>query len=316
MTALHLVCAILVCGGYGEWQVFLKTSVAYVSEERVRLRPVVGGLEALEWLSEKKALIVKITVWFAVLAGVTTGKKPLLEVVRWLFRPGQSSLPEAPPIAGSMERTSMIFLMGCENKVIWACAEIFALSTWKQEQKESGRLSVEVLVQRAEDIEKELEVKEHYPAKILSDFKNDLVAYSRYLVAHIFRASAMLYLHSVVLDGHPHVAQIKTAVDEVMRWICNIPKKPQSVVDKQIHKLAVRSTVLAFYITGALTDDVECRKELSEYLLTEAEGVGGNCGVVARVLEEIWADRESAKGGAEVLWREKLYHGNEPILLV
>ncbi|KAF9451915.1 hypothetical protein P691DRAFT_756906 [Macrolepiota fuliginosa MF-IS2] len=340
MAALHLVSVILFDGGHGKWRMYLETAAAYVRSKMTGLARNMNGMEELRRLSEKDAFIVKTAIWFDVLASVTTGERPLLlEVVRMLFGPGRSSLRELDPAAAAHaaamggedfaayafpseygmpdeEKTSMMSPMGCENKVVWAFAEISALSTWKREQKESGRLSIKDLVQRAGDIEKELEVKYNHPVKILADFKNDPVVYSRYLAAHIFRASAMLYLHSVVSDGYPHVAQTKLAVHEVMRWIRRIPKKPQSEMDRKIHKSVIRSTVFSFYIAGALTDDTKYRRELSEYLLAEAGDVVGNCQSTAQLLEGIWAERRNGDSGAEVRWREKLHHQNEPILLV
>lgn len=337
MAALHLVSVILFDGGHGKWKLYLDTAAAYVKGKMLEAMWNVTGLEKLRKLSEKDAFIVKTAIWFDVLASVTTQERPLLlDVVRMLFKPGQSGLQELSSAAAAAvgddsnaytfgseyampdeEKTSMMSPMGCENKVVWALAEISALATWKREQKERGRLSITDLVQRSKEIEKELEVRYHHPVKILSDFNNDPEVYSRYLAAHIFRASATLYLHTVVSDGYPHVAQIKMAVDEVMRWIRRIPKKPQTDVDKKIHKSVIRSTVFAFYITGAMTDDVRYRRAVSEYLLDEAGEVVGNCKITAQILDEIWAERNRSPGnGGEVMWREHLYHGHDPILLV
>jgi hypothetical protein len=216
------------------------------------------------------------------------------------------------------ERASMMSPMGCENKVVWALAEINALAIWKKEQKERGRLSVRDLVQRSIEIERELETKHPHTVRTLSDFNNDPVAYSRYIASNIFRASAMLYLHSVVSGGYPHVVQIRSTVDEVMRWIKRIPKKPVTNVNKTIHKSVIRSTVFGFYITGALTDDVKHRKLIHEYLLDEAEDQVGNVWNIANILEKIWKERGPGPSASisKVAWREMLMSNREPILLV
>jgi hypothetical protein len=212
----------------------------------------------------------------------------------------------------------MMSPMGCENKVVWALAEINALATWKDEQKEHGRLSVKELVQRSNEIERELEMKHHHAVKILSDFNDDPVVYSRYITSNIFRASALLYLHSVVSGGYPHVVQIRMAVEEVMRWIRRIPKKPDTEFDKKIHKSVIRSTVFGFYITGALTDDLKHRKLIHEYLLDEAGEHVGNVYSIASILERIWKERGGGPDvwKSEVAWREMLTHKREPVLLV
>lgn len=327
MAALHLVSVILFDGGHGRWQQYLEIAAVYVRSKMRGLHQNMNALEELRKLSEKEAFIVKTAIWFDVLASVTTRKAPLLlNIVKLLFKPGQSRLEELSSTAAAYrdydepdeEKASMISPMGCQNKVVWALAEISALAAWKKEQKDRGQLSVKDLVSRAAEIERELEVKHHHTVKILDDFGGDAVVYSRYLASNIFRTSAMLYLHTVISDGYPHVPQIKLAVDEVMRWIRRIPRKPQTEGDKRIHKSVIRSTVFAFYITGAMTDDLKNRKTVHEYLLDEAGQSVGNVQITAKLLDDIWAERNSyqSKARAEVPWREMLDQNQDPILLV
>jgi hypothetical protein len=216
------------------------------------------------------------------------------------------------------EQASMLSPMGCENTVVWALAEINTLAAWKKKQKHHGRLSIKELVQQANEIERELEFKHYYTIKILSDFGDDPVAYSRYITSNIFRASAMLYLHSVVSGGYPHVSQIKSAVNEVMRWIRRIPKKPTTDWDRKIHKSVIRSTVFGFYITGALTDDAKHKKLIHEYLFDEAGEQVGNVYNVAITLGKIWKRRadDADASKAKVKWKEMLLAECEPVLLV
>ncbi|EKM78083.1 hypothetical protein AGABI1DRAFT_101348 [Agaricus bisporus var. burnettii JB137-S8] len=333
MAALHLVSVVLFDGGCGAWRHYLDIAARYVRGKMRGRRGNMGGLEALRKLSEKEAFIVKTAIWFDVLASVTTGEEPkLMTIVRSLFEPGQSGIeevdissssssspsPSSSSLANAMrisnsdeDKSSMLSPMGCQNKVVWALAEINALAAWKKEEKARGRLSIKELVSRSDKIERELiETKPHHPPiKILSDFNHDPIAYSRYLTSKIFQTSAMLYLHSVVSDGYPHVFQIKYAIEDVMKWIRRIPKKPSTELDRKIHKLVIRSTVFGFYITGALTDNGAYRKMIQEYLLDEAGEHG------------IWRERgEEGRRGEprrEVPWREKLLvNGEAPVLLV
>ncbi|KXN88625.1 Transcriptional regulatory protein pro-1 [Leucoagaricus sp. SymC.cos] len=337
MAALHLISVILFDGGHsGSWFKYLNIAALYVKEKMRGLTRINNGIEELRKLGEKEAFIVKTSIWFDVLASVTTGDYPLLlDVVRSLFKPGQSGLMELSNAAAAAstaavregynmpphdEKISMIAPMGCENKVVWALAEISALGTWKHHAQEKGTLSIKDLVHRSAEIEKELEIK-YQPMKILADFP-DVISYSRYLASNIFRASALLYLHAVVSGGYPHVPQIHTAVDEVMRWIRRIPVKPTKQEEKNIHRTVIRSTVFAFYITGALTDNLKHRQVILDYLCEEGGEIIGNCKITMEILTEIWAGRRRCSPGGqckeEVMWREKLirHPGQESILLV
>ena len=338
MAALHLISMILFDGGHGDkWRQYLLFAANYVKERMRETRDKNGGLEKLRELSGKEALIVKTAIWFDVLASVTTIQSPLLlDVVRSLFEPRRSCPAElsnttfvlmdklggnngnsTPPSEGeSEEKLSMMFPMGCENRVVWAFAEISALAQSKWQLKEQGKLSIQNLVLQSNKIEKELEAR-YIPVKDISDY-SDVMSYSRYLVSNIFRTSALLYLHAVVNDGYPQVNQISLAVDEVMRWIKYIPWKPKEQTEKQIHRTVIRSTVFAFYITGALTDDEKYRMTIIDHLVQEVGAVMGNCKAILEILDEIWSERRSGlQCTDEVLWREKLTRRlGESILLV
>ena len=341
MAALHLISMILFDGGHGDkWRQYLLFAAKYVKERMRETRDKNGGLEKSRELGGKEALIVKTAIWFDVLASVTTIQSPLLlDVVRSLFEPRRSGPAElsnttfvlmdklggnngnsTPPSEGeSEEKLSMMSPMGCENKVVWAFAEISALAQLKWQLKEQGKLSIQNLVLQSNKIEKELEAR-YIPVKDISDY-SDVMSYSRYLVSNIFRTSALLYLHAVVNGGYPQVNQISLAVDEVMRWIRYIPWKPKEQTEKQIHRTVIRSTVFAFYITGALTDDEKYRKTIIDHLVQEVGAVMGSCRATLEILDEIWSERRSGRSGLqctdEVLWREKLTRRpGESILLV
>ncbi|KAF5359684.1 hypothetical protein D9756_003089 [Leucocoprinus leucothites] len=355
MAALHLISVILFDGGYsGKWREYLTFAANYVKGKMRGMTKFNNGIEELRKLDDKDAFIVKTAIWFDVLASVTTNEPPfLMDIVRSLFKPNQSGLTELSNIAAAAavlggdytrslsngsaspesshaglsgdDKTSMMSPMGCENRVLWALAEISSLATWKRQQKERGKLSVTDLVLQSKEIEKELEMKPTL-VKIASDFPDfpNTISYSRYLASNIFRASALLYLHAVVNGGYPNVPQIHLAVEEVMRWIRRIPPKPSKPEDKEIHRTVIRSTVFAFYITGALTDNEKYRKTIRDYLMEEAGAVMGNCKVTMEILIQIWSERDRARGGHhhqcrdEVMWREKLMRRQpaESILLV
>jgi hypothetical protein len=360
MAALHLISVILFDGGHsGKWLQYLQIAATYVKNKMHGLSRFKNAIEELRRLNDKEAFIVKTAIWFDVLASVTTQEMPLLlDIIRLLFKPNQSGLAElssaavnaaaasgaGPSMTGiwgdnlsqsttpefphatlnngllSEDKTSMISPMGCENKVVWALAEISALATWKRSCKERGNLSYKDLVLRSNEIEKELETK--YQVTCIADDFPDVTSYSRYLASNIFRASALLYLHAVVSGGFPHVPQIFLAVEEVMRWIKRLPQKPTRAEDKEVHKTVIRSTVFSFYVAGALTDNEKHRKVITDYLVEEAGTVMGNCKVTMEILDEIWSQRRKCGAGQtckeEVMWREILMrkHPDESILLV
>ncbi|KAF9451908.1 hypothetical protein P691DRAFT_772755 [Macrolepiota fuliginosa MF-IS2] len=327
MAALHLVSTITFDSRQGNWQEHLETAALYA---KARMGGNRTGFEELRKLSQKDAFIVKTTIWLDVLASVTTREEPLLlEITKFLFGPGRSGQSEplaaSPPVGKNSashdsseahdtteEQESMLSPMGCENKVVWALAEISALSSRKKASKQDESSKLE-FVQCIKDIEHEL--KGYHPTKTLSDFNGDPFAYSRYLTAHIFRTAALLYLHAVVLDGIPGARQIKLAVDEVMYWIHRIPKKPKTAIDWKIHSTVIRSTIFPFYITGALAEDRGTWTALNEYLLEEADTVG-SCMTTAMLLENIWDERaEDSDGEERVPWRERLSEDGNLMLL-
>ncbi|KAF9451906.1 hypothetical protein P691DRAFT_756900 [Macrolepiota fuliginosa MF-IS2] len=317
MAALHLVSTILFDGGRGNWQGPLKIAVLYVKSRMTGLGGNTVGIQALQKLSQEDAFVVRITIWFDVIASVTTREESLLlEMIRALFGPEVQGPSAADTIYDSWEddetteeeKTSMLSPMGCENIVVWALAEISALSVQKSNSKED-QLPGQQIAHRSAEIEKEL--KGYHSVKTLADFDNDPLVYSRYLTSHIFRTSALLYLHAVVLGASSTSPQIGLAVDEVMCWIHRIPKQAQTAQDRKIHDTVIRSTVFPFYVTGALTEDQGYRKVLSAYL-SGREEIVGNCKNTETLLGKIWSRRSDEE---PVSWREMLSQDGSPILL-
>ncbi|KAG5638487.1 hypothetical protein H0H81_012419 [Sphagnurus paluster] len=300
MAALHVVSSYLFDGGNGAWEQWLQVSCNYVLE---LVRKNGGPSRALFVCDAKDAFIIKTSIWFDVLASVTTQKKPLLlHVIEEMFGPRRI----IEVLVHNDDRTSMISPMGCHNEVVWALAKTSELSWWKEEETKAGRLSIPALVDRARSIEAYLDLA---PEACIPGPIQD----SRALASDIFRSSARLYLWSVVSGDYLDVPEITTSVEktiECMKRLSTDPANQQSVV---------RNTVFGFFICGAFAQESRHRDVIKTFLTPESRCRStGNCGSVHDILEDLWAKRDGQwQRHAEpetVGWRNRLL--TDSLLLV
>ena len=278
MAALHVVSSILFDGGQGFWMEWLHVANRHVDNLFARYH---GPADALLNCHAKDAFVVKTAIWFDVLASVTTQKSPhFLEAIRAMFDPNRSGICDAsltPP------QYSMMSPMGCENHVVWALAETSELSVWKRDQSRAGSLSVPELVHRASFIEAYLT-----PPASYGSLPVDERECSRHLASDIFRASARLYLRSVVSGDYPDVLEIKDSVADTLQCIQRIPRS--EFEHTNIARSVVRSTVFSFFICGALSDESQ-RHIIIEQLERETGESVGNCSSIRSLLNKLWEDR-------------------------
>lgn len=304
MAALHVVSLFLFEGGQGPWNEFLFFASTYVASVLYDPTYRGGPPEALECASAKDQFVIKTTIWFDVLASITTRKPPLLlRYIRALFHPARSQIGDQP-------HYSMLSPMGCENRVVWALAETVALADWKATQEASGTLSTRELVLRAADIDEHL-VCPALPQPAAPNADAD----ARAAAAEIFRTSARLFLRSVESGPFPHVPEVQACARETYRAIVEVPAEVLARAPPQTRSAVVRSTVFGIYICGSLTDDAERRHALRMQLQLHAgqEGVG-NCAAVCALLDTMWRERDESPRNGPVRWRERLE--NAQILLV
>ncbi|KAJ7067189.1 fungal-specific transcription factor domain-containing protein [Mycena amicta] len=289
LAAISIISTFLFDGGAGAWAEWLGVSYNYA-------RSVFGTSDPRETLltcSESTRFIIKTAIWFDVLAAITTQEQPLfLRYIRELFSPLQSGVFDPAP------ELSMMNVMGCENVVVWLLAETSALSVWKREQQANGTLSIPDLVDRATVLEQEL--SQFSPSMDSLSFDSTQTEEDRALSADIFRGAARVFLRSIVSGDFPHVREIEDAVADTMTLL-RTPKIPTSVV---------RSTVFAFFVCGALTDDPRHREAVVNHLSLNAEDLSkstvGNSGSIKTLLEGIWRTRSENKRGQPVGWRDVL----------
>lgn len=291
MAALHLISLYLFDGGGGEWHKFLELAVLYVKSILHDTRFHSSYSAALEAANPKDEFVVKTTIWFDVLASITTQEPPLLlEYIRELFKPNLSWVGRPPSY-------TMMSPMGCQNTVVWALAETSYLSYWKRTHETNGILSLPTLLRKVAYIDEYLE---EGPLPERPQQNDD--DWARYLTSEIFRTSTRLFLRTVESGDQPQVPEIKDAVDRVFRAINILPKNFATTQQSAI----VRSTVFGIFICGALTDDPVQRRcltlNLEQNVGTES-GVG-NCGMAATLLRRLWENR--SRSNQPVRWRDIL----------
>lgn len=292
MTALHVVSLYLFDGGGGDWLTFLNLAVTYA--EHVLKNPAFfdNYPAALEAADPKDEFVVKTTIWFDVLASITTQKPPLLlQYIRELFRPDLSWIGKPPTY-------SMMSPMGCKNQVVWALAETSYLSYWKKFNQQQGTLSIAELMRKVADIDLYLE-EGPLPERPQKDEED----WTRYLASEIFRTATRLFLRTVESGDYPRVLEIRQAVDRTFHAIRSFPK----YLDGSHQSAVVRSTVFGIFICGALSDDQVVRNTLKIQLEQNQGGVSGvgNCGMTSGLLDGLWLNRSSLDG-QPVRWRDLL----------
>ena len=332
MAGLQCISSFLFAGGVGGWDYFLDIACQWVGMVFASFRQIAGDAFLLEELTKMKrekelgSFIVRTTMWFEVLASVTMGKPPrFLEVYQVLF----ADSGRIVEVGGSASRIrtesefSMLEVMGCDNLTFLALAEISALAAWKEEETKNQTLSFVELAERKAKIEERcLRAIAEAEANILRDgsaMHDDSLQNRRRLTADIFRASARLYLHTVLSGDKPGVREVRDGVRDTIDALKRVPAEPKS-----LRCSVVRSVVFPLCLAGCMTDDVSERTTVKEFL--EGEGGAGNCGSVVAVMETVWERRDakrrggrrSAEDAADVSWRDVLRErgGGMPILLV
>ncbi|KAG7451278.1 uncharacterized protein BT62DRAFT_942088 [Guyanagaster necrorhizus] len=298
MASLTVISSFLFDGGKGEWQRWLEVAFNY---SRMVLDRYMSPREALISCTEKERFLVKTAIWFDVLASVTTQHPPLfLAIIRELFAPDASGITEL--YESIPTELSMMTVMGCESRIVWALAETSSLACWKQHQLSNGVLSVPSLVSRSQPIDLCLSEPLAFPRAHIG------VDEARNRSSEIFRTSARVYLRSVVSGDHPGVAEIAASVQDAL----NVLSDMNRCCSAPVRTAVVRSTVFAFFVCGCLTDNTSHRNILRAQLA--GEGCVGNCTALVQLLDKVWDIRSGMSRKDPVPWRQILH--KEKMLLV
>jgi hypothetical protein len=279
-ASLCMVSYFLFSGGQGQWQAFLDGACEF--SIKVLQRSYVAPDWALRCCSESMRFIIKTSMWFDVLASATLIRRPkFLELLRSLY--GLTTVDDGSP------ELSMMVVMGCENRIVLALAEIADLACWKDECRRAGRLSISELVRRGKRIDTILKTANGSDHPQPADMEKSR---RRRLTSDVFRASSLVYLNSVISD-HPQCLEILTNIAETVACL-------RRAEDFSIVCHVVRSVMFSICICGCLTDVLPYRNYFLRRLQEQQTETVGNYARVAQLMRDVWSRRER---GEPVDWR-------------
>jgi hypothetical protein len=119
----------------------------------------------------------------------------------------------------------------------------------------------------------------------------------RRLTAYIFRATARVYLHSVISGEHPGCPEIREGVRGTIECLRRVPAGTAGT--SSVARSVLRSVIFGICLCGCLVDDPADRDFLLRRLDAEerTEGVG-NCASARAVMQEVWNSRAQAAAAA------------------
>ncbi|KAG1804948.1 fungal-specific transcription factor domain-containing protein [Suillus plorans] len=281
-ASLCMVSYFLFSRGQGQWQAFLDSACKFSIKFLQRKHHAPDW--ALSLCTDSMRFIIKTSMWFDVLASATLIRRPkFLDVLRSLYDP-------AAAVDGGRPELSMMGVMGCENRIVLALAEIADLACWKDECRRAGRLSIPELIRRGQHIEAILQTTND--PDYLQGFESERLRRRR-LTSDVFRASALVYLHSVISGDHPQCPEIMNNIAETVKCL-------RRAEDVSTARHVVRSVVFSICICGCLTDVPQYREYFLRRLHEQQTETVGNCTRVAALMREVWSRRER---GEPVDWR-------------
>ncbi|THU88736.1 kinase-like protein [Dendrothele bispora CBS 962.96] len=296
MAALHIISAFLFDGGQGEWGYWMDVAYIYCHSILDNKLLFLNSRDALLNCSEDENFIIKTVFWFDVLASVTTMKHPhFRDVIHEIYDPKPKSDIYDPDDDCNSDKLSMMTIMGCENRILWALSEISALACWRNEQSRRGRLNTTLFVHKADNLGRVLELSSQQQGT--SESYSQPEEEARHLASEVFRTAAIVYLRTVVSNDFHHVEGIKSAVKDCIKTFMSFREHRTDV-----RHIVVRSTVFAVYLCGCFTDVPADLKVLKEYL--QEEDTIGNCRAAMELMNVVRASRKPAE---PVRWREALH---------
>jgi len=182
-------------------------------------------------------------------------------------------------------------IMGCDNRTMLGIAATSQLAGWKEEQLAQGSLNIHTLSDEGRRIESQ------YLATPGPSATKDApggwgTQSARNTITAAFRASARVYLHTVLSGSFPNSGPIKRAVDDSIECFKAIPKSEND-----------RALVFALCVTACMARNQE---QMDFFLdrfqsLRGAERVG-NCFHAQRLVQEVWRRRAHSNPSVAVNW--------------
>ncbi|KAH7882655.1 fungal-specific transcription factor domain-containing protein [Phlebopus sp. FC_14] len=288
--ALCMMSCALLSGGKGQWQTFLDAACEFCLS--FFQSPAPGHINAtFRQCSEDLLFVVKTTIWFDILGSVTLVRAPrMLDIIRVLMAAhGSSSGDESTALLG---KYSMLSVIGCENDVILCLAEVAFLAHWKAIHDAAGNLDIVELVERGQKIEQAL----NGPALSESRAEPTKPQTKSHLTTEILRASAYLYLHSVISGDRPRCTRIIKAVDETVARV------------KEADTIYVGTFTLL--MSACLANNLDHRTYLLERLRKQQAGSAVKSPAIWPLLRESW--QETSDGSVD--WRRTMRDADIPLI--
>ncbi|ODN74109.1 hypothetical protein L202_07567 [Cryptococcus amylolentus CBS 6039] len=230
--------------------------------------------------------------------GSVTENKPsrLLDVYRVLLKRSK---------ADPTTETQRILphLVGCDNTTLLVIAECAALSHWRTSAENEGRLQVDELVRRGQDIEDIMDDRDEREACLgeadskLPEGQADKVRAMR----EAFFCGARVLWATVVNGPFPGVPKISLAVQETITALQNLFNLHGST---DINRVLIFPITLAGAHAETPSQQAFFRNMFSD--MSETDKAFGNRWAVLQMMEEVWRKRRSMGKGARVEWREMM----------
>lgn len=221
------------------------------------------------------SLLLSAFVWFDVLACVSTGEKPFLQLDHVsLLENGSLDLEE---------------LTGCQNWVIVSMLKVHSLSHWKGELGINKSLSISQLVERGNEIE--AFVRGRLKEELTEDIslangssevdRGEALSSTRRTITEIYAWSTLTYLHTIVSGANPHIPEIQESVLRTVEIF-------ETLNDARL----LRHLVWPFCISGCLATEEQqgvFRTLISNIRMSNS--AVGTCLTAFQLMEECWKRR-------------------------
>ncbi|KAJ3834979.1 fungal-specific transcription factor domain-containing protein [Lentinula raphanica] len=305
IAALHLVYFSQMSGGSMDWMPVLSIALDWLAQ--IGLPDKEDPKSVLSTMSPAGQIAVKGTMWMDIFSSLTLMHPPkYFMLYQRLLSHSTWSLD-----LNFSQTTQMEALTGCPDDAMLAIAEISTLGHWKSMERMKGTLNYRDLIHRGDEIEQRLRQRPNtpifeedpplHPNLSITDviFPNEEV---RKLLASIFRATALLYLHTILHDPNPGVSDISASVNGVVQLIGQLQP---SHVDRVI--------VFPICLAACMTDDPVHRDFLKGRLKAQDESIG-NLTKARLLIEAVWQKRDIH--GGTVDWRETMRDQKLNLLLL
>ncbi|KAI0687729.1 fungal-specific transcription factor domain-containing protein [Cytidiella melzeri] len=318
IAAVFLIGYYMMVGGPGQnWLQLLELAYEWfaqtglVEEQNPKL--------SLFSMTDVQRVAVKAVMWMDVLTSIIYMSSPrFLAVYRRLLGAGAGGFWAST--GNERMELRMDKLTGCPDEAVLALAETAHLANWKMHEQQNGSLSMRELIRSGDQIEQALKrggpfrsisasptneagpgggssvlLPSGLPAPEMYSAGFNLspqVDAARRAIPHIWRETAVLYLHTVMSDSHPGVPEIINSVSTLMDWY-------NGFVPSDLD----RSILFPLILTAVLTDNTLYQDIIKQRITLHGTDVifNGPMAQAGNLIEFVWQRRTA---GLPIDWRE------------